>query len=274
METIRVTVPARRLGNQAQPDPHASLHWRAGRGAGSDAGRRPRGGDAHAPPHQRAERLLRHRRRIRPAQDLRQPASGHPDRCDPARIDPGGDRRARPGDDRETAGPRLSALAASIFGHDGRGGRPGCHSGGGSAAAGGGSGARRTERRIRWRHRSGQPGTAAPSVRPAKQQGVPRLEAPAPTAAIPRRSRRLRAGAAPSARRRATCRPRRRPRRRCSCWRPCCSAGAAWRSDRRAWQGACWRTSATALVGADAADGSEQILPAGGIGAAARASCR
>ncbi len=125
--------PRHRAGSQAGPPgttrPDAPLHRRLGRGAGSDAGRGPRGSDAHATPHQRAERLLRHRRRIGAAQDLRQSAGGHPDRRDPARIGHGGGWRARPGDDRQAAGPRISALAARILGHAGRGGGPREHVG-------------------------------------------------------------------------------------------------------------------------------------------------
>ena len=68
---------ARKLGKQAQPDP-----LRRSTGALGEAQEAllvvARGEvTLHAPPHQRRERLLRHRRRIRAAPDLRQPTSGH-----------------------------------------------------------------------------------------------------------------------------------------------------------------------------------------------------
>ena len=208
-----------------------------------------------------------------PIRDLRQPRrpASRPTRSCLDRSSRGG-WRARPGDDRQAAGPRISALAARIARTCGSWRRPpGARRAavappavaarsrtGPSAGSGGGAGI-------------GQPGTAASSAKPAKQQGVPRLEAPAPTAAIPSAipqasepAQIQREGAGNDAS------PAPASAALLVLAAACCSAGAAWRSDRPAWRDAWWPTSASASDGAAIVKGASCQGPPAAIGASPR----
>ena len=266
---------AHRAGSQAGPPgttrPDAPLHRRPGRGAGSDAGRRPRGSDAHAAPHQRRRTSTStsttdrgrsgsssvRRRASRPTRScsdrswrwLACSARRRPANCRTADI---GSGRADPrtcGSWRRPPGPRRAAVAPAAV----REGSPPDRAPDRVAEPASGNQARRPRPRSRQSSRACRVWRRRRRRRPS-----------------PRRSRRHPSRHRSSARGRATTPARLRRRRRCSAWRPSCSAGAAWRSDRPAWRDAWWPTSASASDGTAIVEGSELPGPAGGIGASPR----
>ena len=256
METIRVTTPARQLG-AGTAGRAASRDGRPGRGAGGHAGCGPRSGDPHATPHQRGERLLRHRRRIGPTPDLREPTSRHRDRCHPPGIGGGDHRGAWPGDDREAPGPRVPAVAALLVRPPNDNRRLQASPRQEQVAVG----ALRS-RAMPAADRAAQARPAGHSrgfFRAVKQQGIPRLEAPLPTAAIPSAIPEQPAARRVTARCRTPTPARCRPPRGCWRWRLCCWAAEAWPPDRRAWRGVYWRSLRQRLDGSEGAEGASTL---------------
>ena len=180
METIRVTLPARKLGNQALPDP-----VRRSTGALGEAQEAmlvvARGEVTLTPRRTSAENVYLDiddgsgplRIFVSPRAGIQTDAillgsvmevTGVLGQETTGKL-PDRGYRLWP---RRASDVRVVALA------------PGAASGGGSTGSGGGDGPTGSSGGA-----GGQPGTATASTKPAKQQGVPRLEAPAPTAAIP-----------------------------------------------------------------------------------------
>ncbi|HEX6475601.1 MAG TPA: lamin tail domain-containing protein [Candidatus Limnocylindria bacterium] len=185
METIRVTVPPRKLGNQALPDA-----LRKGTGALGEAQEAmlvvARGEVTLTPRHTSAENVYFDiDDGSGPLRVFVSPRAG----IQTDTILLGSEVEVRGVLGQETTGklpergyrlwPRASgdlrivSVAPGLTSGSGSGGGGAGQPGGPTGGSGDGSGS------------TGQAGSAGGSAKPARQQGVPRLEAPAPTAAIP-----------------------------------------------------------------------------------------
>jgi Lamin Tail Domain len=181
METIRVTLPARKLGNQALPDP-----LRRSTGALGEAQEAmlvgARGEVTLTPRRTSAENVyLDIDDGSGPLRIFVSPRAGI--QTDAILLGSvvevtgvlGQETTGKLPDRGYRLWPRRSSDVRVVVAPPGgaTSGGGSTSSGGGGAPTGSGGGA------------GGQPGTATSSTKPAKQQGVPRLEAPAPTAAVP-----------------------------------------------------------------------------------------
>jgi uncharacterized protein YdeI (BOF family) len=185
METIRVTMPARKLGRQAQPDP-----MRRSTGAMGEAQEAmlvvARGEVTLTPRRTSAQNVYFDiddgsgplRIFVSPQAGIQTDAILLGSVMEVAGV-LGQETTGKLPDRGYRLWPRGSSDMRVVAA------APGSTSGGGSTASGGAGEPTGPSAGSGGGAGIGQPGTAASSAKPAKQQGVPRLEAPAPTAAIP-----------------------------------------------------------------------------------------